>query len=192
MQDDIAPWLKPAQGEGTTRPVFYQDVSHSRRRLNKRRRQLSATGLWLVVPEAVPLRPLDLTVRCAMKIGDAMPDLQTLLELEAAELAGVIIRQLCGMRDSERRSLLHLGQFTGLYTGNSHDVKYPQERWDEINHRLAEAWEWLIANGWKPLSACLPAYWQTSRSVDHIAGHTRRRPSDCIQSNQTLYSSKRP
>lgn len=82
-----------------------------------------------------------------MKIGDAMPDLETLLELQPAELAGVILRQLCGMRDSERRNLTHLGNFTGLYTGSSHDLKYPQQHWDSINHALAEAWEWLIANG---------------------------------------------
>ncbi len=82
-----------------------------------------------------------------MKITDAMPDLQTLLELEAPELAGVILRQVCGMRDSERRSLLHLSRFTGLYTGQSRDAKYPEKHWNEINDRLAEAWEWLIANG---------------------------------------------
>lgn len=76
-----------------------------------------------------------------------MLDLQTLLELEAPELAGAVLRQLCEMRDSERRSFLHLGNFTGLYTGQSREAKYPEKQWDVINHRLAEAWEWLIANG---------------------------------------------
>jgi uncharacterized protein (TIGR02391 family) len=74
-----------------------------------------------------------------------IPDVRTLLELEAPELAGAILEHVCTV--SERDQVLHLGNYTGTVTGNSHSSPYPEQHWHEINTRIAEAWSWLIAHG---------------------------------------------
>jgi len=74
-------------------------------------------------------------------------DVKTLLALEGPELAGTILRHLCSLHPSEQRSLLRLGNYTGQFTGNSRSSPYPEQHWEEINIRVAEAWAWLSAHG---------------------------------------------
>ncbi len=79
-------------------------------------------------------------------LSQRLPDVQTLLALEAPELAGLILEHLCLLPDSERQ-LLHCQSYTGTVTGRSHDAPYPEQHWREINDRIAEAWAWLTAQG---------------------------------------------
>jgi len=81
------------------------------------------------------------------KVTDLIPDVQTLLALEAPELAGTILQHLCSIHPSEQNQLLRLGNYTGLLTGNSRSSPYPEQHWEEINIRVAEAWAWLSAHG---------------------------------------------
>lgn len=74
-----------------------------------------------------------------------IPDLQTLLSLETPELGGLILHHLCSLPD--RDQYLHLGNYTGLFTGNSRSSPIPEQHWSEINTRIAEAWAWLSAHG---------------------------------------------
>jgi len=75
-----------------------------------------------------------------------IPDVQTLLDLEAPELAGVILHHLSTAPASD--GILHLGNYTGTVTNNSHRPGgYPEQHWAEVNYRIAEAWAWLIAQG---------------------------------------------
>ena len=89
------------------------------------------------------------TITCMLMIkslANLIPDVQTLLELEAPELAGAILQHLCTMPSSER-SVQHLGNYTGTVTGNSHSSPYPEQHWEQINVCIAEAWAWLSAHG---------------------------------------------
>ena len=77
-----------------------------------------------------------------MKLEDLVPDVKTLLDLEAPELAGVILQHLCSPGAVD--SIQHLGNYTGTVTGNSHRPGgYPEASWREVNARIAEAWAWL-------------------------------------------------
>lgn len=75
---------------------------------------------------------------------EQIPDAQTLLALEAPELAGALLAHLCSL--PERDSSMHLGNYTGNVVGSSRSP-YPPEKWDQIILQLAEAWAWLIAQG---------------------------------------------
>ena len=79
-------------------------------------------------------------------VTELIPDVQTLLALEAPELAGTILQHLCSLPPNDP-SHLHLGNYTGLFTGNSRSSPYPEQHWNEINIRIAEAWAWLNAHG---------------------------------------------
>jgi uncharacterized protein (TIGR02391 family) len=80
-------------------------------------------------------------------LNELISDVQTLLELEAPELASAILQHLCSLSPNEQRQHMHLGNYTGLYTGNSRSSPYPEQHWQEINIRIAEAWAWLSAHG---------------------------------------------
>lgn len=78
---------------------------------------------------------------------ERIPDVQTLLALEAPELAGIILQDLWSLSLSEQKQLLHLRNYSGQFTGNSRSSPYPEQHWQEINGRIAEAWAWLSASG---------------------------------------------
>lgn len=78
-------------------------------------------------------------------LSEIIPDVRTLLDLEAPELASAILEHLCAL--PPRDSALHLGNYTGTVTGNSRSSPYPEEHWQEINSRIAEAWAWLTSHG---------------------------------------------
>ena len=80
-------------------------------------------------------------------LHDLIPDVQTLLSLEAPELAGTIFRHLCSLSPNESRQLQHLRNYTGTVTGNSRSSPYAEEHWSEIVVRISEAWAWLVAHG---------------------------------------------
>src|ERR1051326_1179170 len=82
-----------------------------------------------------------------MTLADLIPDVQTLLDLEAPELAGTILHHLCSMQESERRNVVHLGNYTGTVTGNSRSSPYPEAHWEQVKVRIAEAWAWMTAQG---------------------------------------------
>jgi len=78
-------------------------------------------------------------------LRDLVPDVQTLIALEAPELAGTILRHLSSLR-SEEKQLLHLGNYTGTLR-SSHLTRYPEQYWSELSVCIAEAWAWLLAHG---------------------------------------------
>jgi uncharacterized protein (TIGR02391 family) len=78
-------------------------------------------------------------------LAERIPDVQTLLALEAPELAGVILEHLCSVPPGD--GILHLGNYSGTLTHNSHTSPYPERHWREIDARIAEAWAWLSAQG---------------------------------------------
>src|SRR4051812_25310398 len=80
-------------------------------------------------------------------LNEIIPDVSTLLALEAPELGGSILHHICSMSTSERRTSEHLPNYTGFYTGNSRSSPYPEAHWAEIVVRIAEAWAWLMAQG---------------------------------------------
>jgi uncharacterized protein (TIGR02391 family) len=80
-------------------------------------------------------------------VKDFIPDVGTLLELQAPELAGLILRHLMSISPADRRSSLHLNNYAGLYTGSSHNQIFPEQHWKEIERRVAEAWAWLSTQG---------------------------------------------
>jgi uncharacterized protein (TIGR02391 family) len=77
---------------------------------------------------------------------DLIPDVTTLVGLEAPELAGAILQHLCDLPASER-SLLHPNNYMGTLTGNSRSSPVPEQDWAEVRIRIAEAWAWLVAQG---------------------------------------------
>ncbi|MBI4206408.1 MAG: TIGR02391 family protein [Betaproteobacteria bacterium] len=79
-------------------------------------------------------------------VTELFPDTQTLVSLEAPELAGTILQHLCSFRPDDQ-SLLNLRNYTGIFTGNSRSSPYPEQHWNEINHQIAEAWAWLHSSG---------------------------------------------
>ena len=74
-------------------------------------------------------------------LKDFVPDEQTLLSLEAPELAGIVLEQLCSLQQEERNQL-HLYSYT-----NTAALHPPFTKTEEIGERLAEAWSWLIGHG---------------------------------------------
>jgi uncharacterized protein (TIGR02391 family) len=74
------------------------------------------------------------------RLFDLVPNVETLLELEAPELAGVILEQLNSAGPGDAHQL-------NLPAYSAEASAYPQERRDVITARLAEGWAWLIANG---------------------------------------------
>jgi uncharacterized protein (TIGR02391 family) len=79
-----------------------------------------------------------------MKITDQIPDASTLLSLEAAELAGVVLQHLVSLKDGD--GSLHVGNFGGVVVGSG-GSPYPQQFWNEITLAIAEAWGWLLSQG---------------------------------------------
>lgn len=77
---------------------------------------------------------------------DLVPDVGTLVSLEAPELAGAILQHLCDLPANEP-GLLHPNNYIGTLTGNSRSSPIPEEHWAEVRVRIAEAWAWLIAQG---------------------------------------------
>jgi uncharacterized protein (TIGR02391 family) len=75
-----------------------------------------------------------------------IPDAEMFASLTPPELAGVILEELCSFTGQDRNQL-HLRNFTGLFTGNSNSSPYPEKDWAVINESIAEAWAWLIAQG---------------------------------------------
>jgi len=78
-------------------------------------------------------------------LRDLIPDVHTLISLEAPELAGVVLRHLSSLSPADR-SILHLGNYTGTLR-SSHLSQYPEQHWTEISVCIAEAWAWLLAHG---------------------------------------------
>jgi len=81
-----------------------------------------------------------------VKLQDLFPDAQTLIALEPPELAGPILQHLVALEAREKQ-YLHLGNFTGLFTGNPRASLYPERHFAEINQCICEAWGWLLAQG---------------------------------------------
>lgn len=74
-----------------------------------------------------------------------IPDAPTLLDLEAPELAGLILEHLCTLPPNDGG--LHLRNYTGLYVGSSRGSPYPEQYWQQIVQHIGEAWSWLIGQG---------------------------------------------
>lgn len=78
-------------------------------------------------------------------LSEIVPDVNTLLALEAPELAGALLEMLNTNRPADNFSL-HRGNFT---MKNNDDLSrgYPPDQLGEIVTRVAEAWAWLEAHG---------------------------------------------
>lgn len=78
-------------------------------------------------------------------LSEAVPDVNTLLALEAPELAGALLEVL-NTQGKGNTFALHRGNFT--MENNAYVTRgYPPERAPEIVRRIAEAWGWLEAHG---------------------------------------------
>jgi uncharacterized protein (TIGR02391 family) len=77
---------------------------------------------------------------------DLIPDVATLMSLEAPELAGAVLQHLCDLPASER-GMLHPHNYMGTLTGNSRSSPIPEQHWAAVKIRIAEAWAWLEAQG---------------------------------------------
>lgn len=72
--------------------------------------------------------------------------METFLCLTPPELGGLILEELNGATQQDRQ-FFHLRNFTSLFTGNSRESPYPESQWAAVNDGIAEAWAWLIAQG---------------------------------------------
>jgi uncharacterized protein (TIGR02391 family) len=79
-------------------------------------------------------------------LSQTIPDVNTLLALEASELAGALL-ELLNTGTTQESFQLHRGNFTMEHEGNYPFRGYPAEHWPEIARRTAEAWGWLEAHG---------------------------------------------
>jgi hypothetical protein len=75
-------------------------------------------------------------------LSQAVPDVKTLLALEAPELAGILLEML-----NTGAPQMHRGNFTLESENNPPFRGYPAEQRPEIAKRVAEAWGWLEAHG---------------------------------------------
>jgi|SRR6266850_7584858 len=78
-------------------------------------------------------------------LSELVPDVNTLLALEAPELAGALL-EVINAQGKANSFTLHRGNFT--MENNAYVTRgYPPERGPEIVRRVAEAWGWLEAHG---------------------------------------------
>ncbi|HXC49723.1 MAG TPA: TIGR02391 family protein [Candidatus Limnocylindrales bacterium] len=76
-----------------------------------------------------------------MLFSDLVSDVDSLLALEAEELAGLVLQYLASPK--VKANELHRQNF-----GRSNALQgYPQERHDEISRAIMEAWVWLLREG---------------------------------------------
>lgn len=76
---------------------------------------------------------------------ERIPEATTLIALEAPELAGLILEELCSLRHGDGG--FHHRNYTGFYVGQSRSSPYPEQHWSQIVSAISEAWAWLIAQG---------------------------------------------
>src|SRR5438046_2555843 len=78
-------------------------------------------------------------------LSEVIPDVNTLLTLEAAELAGALL-EVMNAQGRANSFTLHRGNFT--MENNAYVTRgYPPQYGAEIVRRIAEAWGWLEAHG---------------------------------------------
>jgi hypothetical protein len=105
----------------------------------------SLLGLLSQSPEGVSVRFLAWGARHEANSIETVPDGEMFGSLTPAEIGGVILEQLCSFTAHDK-SNLHLRNFISLFTGQ-HSSPYPDNHWAIISEAIAEAWAWLIAQG---------------------------------------------
>lgn len=78
-------------------------------------------------------------------LSEVIPDVNTILALEAPELAGPLLEVMNALAKANSFTL-HRGNFT-MENNDVVTRGYPPERGQEIARRVAEAWGWLEGNG---------------------------------------------
>ena len=79
------------------------------------------------------------------RLSTLVPDVDTLLALDIAEVAGVVLEQLCSTRDYAD-PMLQLGQYCHAHP-HCHFSEYPSKHHLAVSERLIEGWSWLLSNG---------------------------------------------
>ena len=79
------------------------------------------------------------------KLTELVPDVETLLEMEPAELAGVAIEQLISAEKAGKKNLLHPASFCRQH--QSFGQNLAPEVAERISKQLAEALSWLTTHG---------------------------------------------
>lgn len=76
-------------------------------------------------------------------LTDLVPDVSTFLALDASEVAGLVLEQLCSSKNS---SMLFPSQFCHA-DPQGHFGAYPALHYKTIATSLMEEWAWLVSNG---------------------------------------------
>lgn len=79
-------------------------------------------------------------------LPNLLPDVDTALSLEAEELAGYVLQQLCSAHVERERGMFVVSQYVAAFE-NCHFSRYPRNHWPALQEHLMEAWAWLVAHG---------------------------------------------